>query len=451
MGFINDIFKKVELVVFDAALDVAALAQRQEIQEDFKPGDINIESIILLSEDQQRFFDLMKNVTSINIYESIMSPCVFCTLEISDSHGLAQSFPIIGEEYVSITFKTPGYATKSTTYMFRVRGIKNKQPLSNNKMVTYSLQLVSAELIRNSVRFVNRTYDDNISNVIKTIMTEDLSTVKPISIDETVGIEKSIITRKQPLVAIDFLRRRAVSNEFKSSSFVFYENKDGYFFTTLEKLMYVGAANIQKNFTDKQFFFDSSRNENISNVKFRNILAYNQIVFNDSIAQAQNGGLTNIVNACDMISGNINQIVYTDNLGADQFKTADGNSSGSNRSSSFTSTHGQTTAITRFVPTSADKPNSKIPEKISNLMAYVQKLNQNMIQVYVYGDSELAVGDVITCTFPSATIMSTDEGVGRLDSGNYLIAKLRHIILKADRPQHTISLELIKIGLTEAA
>ena len=451
MSFINDIFKKVELSLLDVVSDIGGLAQIKEVKNDFKPGDINIESITLLSEDQQRTFDLMKNVTSINIFESVMSPCIFCTLDITDSIGLAQSFPIIGEEYVSISFKTPEYSNKSTTYLFRVRQVKNKQVNPNNKMVTYSLNLLSAELIRNSVRFITRTYDDNISTVIKDIMAEDLSTSKPVSIDDTVGIERSPITKMQPLVAIDFLRRRAVSNEFKSSSFVFYENKDGYFFTTLEKLMYVGAANIQKNFSDKQFFFDSSRNENVRNVKFRNILAYNQIVFNDTIAQAQNGGITNIVNAYDMISGDFNQFVYTDNLGSDQFKTADGDSSGSNRSSNFINTYGQTAAKMRFVPISSDKPNSKIPQKISNLTAYVQKLNQNMIQIYVYGDSELTVGDVITCTFPSATIMSTDEGTGRLDSGNYLISKLRHIILNTDRPQHTISLELIKIGLTEAA
>ena len=86
---------------------------------------------------------------------------------------------------------------------------------------------------------------------------------------------------------------------------------------------------------------------------------------------------------------------------------------------------------------------------MSIISSYANKLTQNITQIHVYGDSDVTVGDMIKCSFPSTVESDDTTGVSRLDSGNYLVAKLCHIIINSDRPQHTMSFELIKGGFTE--
>lgn len=449
MGFINDIFSGVEKLLSGVAGEILD-AVVKGLGDDIQPGDVEIKSIVLMSEDQQRKYDLLAQCTSFDIYESITSPVIFAELGISDTIGLLQSFPIIGEEYVVISFKTPGTKAPPAQYMFRVNQVKDKKINENNKQVSYKLQLVSAELIRNSTTLMNLSYGDTIDNLVNRVMEDGISSTKPLRIDKTSGIEKGTITRMTPFKAIDFLRRRAVSTEFASSSFVFFESRDGYRFTTIEKMMHEGGKLMDAGANDKEFFFDTSRKDNAKNVTLRNILAYNQITFTDTISKVQHGGLTNEVNAFDLVTGGIKKITYTNNVGQDKFKFANKDAASMN-TSGFNRNHGKKPAKKKFVPVSADKPDTNRPEKISIAAAYAQTITQNIVQIHIYGDSEIRVGDVIKCSFPSGASADNDKGQSRLDSGSYLVAKVRHMILNTDRPQHTISLELIKGSFEENA
>lgn len=456
MGFINDIQNSINKLTSSALGELfdtyGSTAGSKSIQGDFRPGDVNINSIFLLNEDQTRQHDLMQHATSIQIYESILTPVIFAEIAIQDNIELMQQFPILGEEYIKLSFSTPT-SKSNAEYILRVNQVRNKKINPNNKMVSYVLQCASPELILNATRYVNKSVEDNIANVVKEIVSSNagLASRKPISVDSTSGIEKILITRKAPFVAIDFLKSRAVSTEYESSSFVFFENRNGYHFTTVEKLMDVGMKKAgDSNLSDKQFYFDTLRNLNYDNATLRNVLAYNQISFGDTVARAERGGITNIVNQFDLITGGLTKINYTNNIGADKFKKADENAAAIN-TSTFNRIHGATTTATSLVPVSSDRPDTRRAERISKTQAYVESLTQNIVQIHVYGDSDLTVGDMINCSFPSATSVDNDKNISRLDSGNYLISKLSHIILLGDRPQHTISMELLKGSLTESA
>lgn len=447
MGIINDILSGLEKTLLHSAGSAVSGTGGKEPVTDVLPGDVKLHSIKLMSEDKQRAYDLLAQVTSIDLYESILSPVIYCELGIADSIGLQQSFPIIGEEYVSIAFETPSSKTPAT-YLFRVNQVMNGEIQENNKMVTYTLQCVSAELIRNASRFVTKPYEMTIDQVVKEIITDELVTEKPFHIETTVGIEKGMITRMQPFKAIDFLRRRAVSGQYKSSSWVFYEARDGYHFTTIEQLMSDGAKIQSTGRSDKEFFFDMARKDNLSSVTMRNILAYNQMSFVDTVTKIQQGGLYNEVSSFDILTGAVRKIKSDPQQ---QYEFADGKSGAPMNTSGFIRNHASSTARTKFVPISSDKPSTQRPEKISMQASFVQSITQNIVQIHIYGDTQLNLGDVIKCNFPSATTIDNDSGVSRLDSGNYMISKIRHIILNTDRPQHTIALELIKGNLSESA
>jgi len=96
---------------------------------------------------------------------------------------------------------------------------------------------------------------------------------------------------------------------------------------------------------------------------------------------------------------------------------------------------------------SETRPNTNLAEVLVKRNAFLNKLKQIEAQIFVYGDSNLAVGDVIECSFPTSSSAENDKGETRLDSGNYLITHLRHMILFTDRPQHVIACNLMKAGM----
>ena len=445
MSLIKNLFNDVEKVLLGAAIGALSEALNVKAPTNFQPGDVDLIDILLMSEDQQRTYSLMRQCVAFDVYESILSPVMFAELTIADSIGLEQNFPILGGEYIKLTFKTPKNRGQPAEFLFRVKGIENKQVNESNKRLTYTITCVSSELINNSKTLVTLSGLDNISTYVKNIMENDLETNKPLFIDATAGMERVLQTRLSPFQMIDYLRQRAVSTTYLSSSFCFFENRKGFHFTTIEKMF---EQAFREEDTDKMFFFDTSRKDAAENVTMRNIIAYNQMQYGDVISQIMCGGLNNQVQSFDMITGDISRVTYTDNIGADSFRSTSPTGTAS-RPSTFTSNHGRSTAVTRIIPVRSDRPTGEIAERLSRVQAYAQKISQNIVQIHIYGDTDISVGDVIRCRFPSGADDSEGQGTSRLTSGFYLVSKARHIVLNTDRPQYTQALELIKSDIEE--
>lgn len=442
MSFINSLLKTVDAQLTQA---IGKHGVKSADDKTFKPGDVSLEDITLQSRTRDRLFPLFDHVKFIDVYESVMTPVMFCDLAVFDAIGLRQSFPLLGGEYITLKFKTPGNGS-SSEYTFTIQTVSNITMAANNKGASYILRCVSTEILRNASRNIERITDGTIADAIKTVIQEDLGTNKRLFLEKTQGVEKHVLTRINPLVAVDFLRQRATSTKYPSSSFAFFENKDGFHLKTIEGMVETGRKTVEN--TSKKFFFDTMRNENIDNVSYRDIIAYNHVVFNDIITQTQQGGFKNSIKGFNIITGDLTEVKYDDSKGADQFQLSD--STGTiNRSSSDIKELSKTSSVSKLVAINTDISNDRILEKYVNSRAFAQKMSQNILQIQVYGDNTITVGDVINCTLPSATGLTNDQGISRLDSGNYLVTKVRHTIVNSDRPQHTMALELIKSGLTK--
>lgn len=452
MSLIRDLFRAIEGELLKGLTDLAfgEGINARRVNSDFRPGDVNVIDILLLSEDGQRSYSLISQASTIHVYESIMSPVIWADIEISDSQGLLQNFPILGEEYVKIVFGTP-FSTATASYLLRVNSVNNKQVSENNRKITYTLQCCSAELMKNVKQFITIKKTDTIQNIVLSVFDDYIKTEKPVFVDTTTGIEETVIAKLTPFQAIDFLRQRAVSNRYETSSFCFYESRFGYHFTTLERYIEDGAKIVEKGETDKVFFYDNNRKTGVENVTYRNILAYNLISYGDSISRVQNGGLTNQVQQFDLITGDLRKATYTDNLGADAFRPSSQTSSAGN-STGFLQKHGQTSTTVRLVTTQSDKSASDLVDKLSKSQAFAQKLSQNITQIHIYGDADISIGDVINVRLPSGVDTTTGKDTtSKMDSGTYTVTKIRQMISMGDRPQYTQALELIKHDLQEVA
>lgn len=422
----------------------------------FKPGDVEITKIWLYSDDGNREYNLMQQVVSIDIYESLLSPIIYADVLINDSNDLLRQFPILTEEYVEIEFKLPN-SEDISSYKLHVKEIKNLQANEQQKSKTYVLSLVSMELIDDASTTIYKRYggykDKNgvahgteIHTAIQSILTEELGTEKKFEFEQTKGIDEVLITRLQPFAAIDQLRRRALSKQYESHSFCFFENKHGYVLSTMERLFDKGKDTVG----DRTFWTDTDTANDVTQNMYRNIIGYKQIQFADSISKISQGGLRTRVGKLDVMTGEYSITEYDDTKDQDKFKTIEGKSVGQN-SSSFTRKHSKSPPKNLLMLGDGSRSETQLTEKMASLQAYTQKITQNLVRIHIWGDNLITVGDVIECRLPSATgTTQTDHKEDRLSSGKFLVSKVRHILQNGQGKQkYTMSCELVKGTLFE--
>lgn len=444
------------------------IQKEKEADSNFRPSDVSIQEISMSDFFSEKTTSIINYANRIDIFESIYSPVIYAELQMQDSDGLYSRFPLIGQEIIKISFSTPG--SEPTTYTFMNRGYPVNMEMNNNlKSTTYTLKLVSVDVLLNRIatslnnkgEFVPKVVKDNVTGIVKDILKEDLKVSVPVSVINTKGIVKDKIfyglsdssdncTALTPFRWIDkYAKIQAKTAQYESQAFNFFLNKNGYFFTTKEQLIERGVKALAKDQSDKRFFFDTTRNEDNRNVRMRDILSYNHINnASDTIEYIEDSGMAGSCSALDTLTFAVKTLTYGDNIGADKFQKTDENS-GNQYTTNFTRAFGGKVTNSRLVGSRADLPELGYIEKFVKTQAFAAKMDLNKLQIEVYGDSELTVGDVIECTLPSAMSATDENDVMRLHSGNYLVAALRHMIFNGDRPQHVISMALEKNGLVE--
>ena len=185
----------------------------------------------------------LDQVVSFDIWEDVTKPTMYATIIMFDTLGLLEKFPILGEELVELEIQTPGMSVTSS-FVFRCFEVTNVQRTPNGKGVSYTLRCVSEEHLRNGGTLVRESMTDVASAMVPYILQKHLQSTKQMIVDDTKGIQTIVFPKLSPLEAIDMLRQRAVSKNFTSSAYVFFENQAGFNFKTIEGLYKDGLANI---------------------------------------------------------------------------------------------------------------------------------------------------------------------------------------------------------------
>ncbi len=402
--------------------------------KDFRPGDVKISECLLLSKDGKREYDIRLQARHFDIYESLTEPLIFAEVIIADGIGLRRGFPLIGEETLKLSFNTP--TMTEIELELSVYEVADIMQTDNNKTELYTLKLCSPELLTNASRLISKRYEGQISEIIKRIVQQDLASSKEVQVESTSGIDNHLVSQLAPLQVIDKFRHRAVSPQNKSSSYCFYEDRNGFHFVTLEGLIRVGKRTI----ADKVFFADDNIDIEIEQVRFRDILDWDQLVDQNSVEKVQAGALKNVVTKFDLLTGETNDITYTNEQYQDIFETTGDISK--NSTARFKNQYGESPAQTFLVPFSSDNNDDFIGEKVGILHGFVEKIAQNMMHILIHGDSSIEVGSIIACNFSSTNALSKEKEV-KVVSLNYLVSAVRHQITISDRPVYLQSLELM--------
>jgi len=232
------------------------------------------------------FLDLTTSVWhELNFYEDIYSPIVSGDITLTDTVGLIESFPIIGEEILDVSFSTAGAALpptagpgttstppaseapKQVMNRFRVYKVDPPVQVTDNSR-TIKLYFVTDNQFTNLLSKVRKIYPtkENLQNTTQSVtdkpytladMARDIfydffigkkkplkqpATRKPFLVEPTRYKSEMVIPNWNPFKAISFLASKAVSAnpETKGANFVFYQTLQGFRFVSIETLMLGG-------------------------------------------------------------------------------------------------------------------------------------------------------------------------------------------------------------------
>ena len=217
------------------------------------------EKFVIESADGSRNVDISAGVIAFTYFENIFSPTLTARAivvntgnTIKGENGKMQTvfngLPIRGGERVLIKIAGNSkinedgldFSDKPSRY-FHVGSVTNV--LIDEGTETFTLNLVSRETITNETVKVGKKFptSQKISDSVKNILTNYIKTDKEIIVDETQNLYGFIGNMKKPFSLITWLASKSVpgkgASKDSSAGFLFYENKYGFNFRSIDYLI----------------------------------------------------------------------------------------------------------------------------------------------------------------------------------------------------------------------
>lgn len=414
----------------------------------YETGDIKLVKAILRNNNGSVSTGIQGQLISLSIFEDIEQPTLYCELTLLDSINLVQDFPIIGEETLELSYYTPG-RDAPTKISFNIYGIEGQSSAPTSKGSIYTLKGVSAFHFYNASTTVSKSYKTVISDMVADILTDmsNKTGIKArVNIEPTKGLVPITIPRLSPFSAIDFLRQRSVSAENPSGgAYVFFMNQYGFHFKSIENLLKEGKAEVaSKKFT---YSPDTKSDKERSAYSFRNIINFTHLSKFDSIDKLQSGHVNTEVQHFDIFTKENKAAVTKLSEKMNTFVSADGKGRISS-SPNYIEKYDNSSRSVFFIPKDSSRGDDFLDISLGIKNSYASLLNQNTVRVLVPGDNFLSVGDVVELSLPEVSGTTERKTKDRMNSGNYIVIKLRHIITMEEggKPKHLISMDCSKVG-----
>ena len=412
--------------------------------------------------------DVTNLISEISIYENLFSNYITGYIVMLDNIGFLERFPIIGEEFVELSFRTP--EQKKLTYTFAIYKIENVQNASENSnpSALFTINLVAPQLIVSNTTVVEDSFIGlNCSSIIQSIHETyfNKSDKKysgqgrpylvrtPLDVEETDGLVSIVSPMSSPFDLIQYCVKQSRSLEYPESDFVYYQDVDGFHLKTISGLMEEPAV--------EEYYVGEGSNASklVSNqVKIKDyqlVTTFERVMNFDVLNRQSQGMYDNSVSSIDPIlkkytESNINyadsRVNFTTPNSIDKLTTKDsihakspGNShsrylvsnlsDGDYKQESYLNNRIELDDFT-ITDNNLAYPSTRykyLPFRISKMSQIIQGLRLNLA---LPGNSELKVGQNINFHFPQTTAASDEAEenfmFGRKDKSKFLITSLNH-------------------------
>ena len=436
-------------------------------------GEYTLEDVRLFA-SSGNIIPLNGLTVSISLFENIFSPTMSGTITLLDANSIVSNLPIIGQEFLSFKIKTASITEGGTSIIdftknpFSVYKIDKRIEGTNSELIT--LHFASPEMLRNLRTRVSKSYTNTIDNIAIDVIQNSryINSKKDLFIEETVGVRKIISPNSNPFTFIQKLSSEAISKNNGSPFFLFYENKEGFNFRSLDSLY---AQPITAEYNTGEFYHQESSGTVVKNVleEYSRPISHEMVAVNDTVKNVRGGLLASDLITYDIYSkkyerknfryfNNFNDYgrlgnspIYNTNF-IDEFDNTVDNFTNANIHLHPTSKNNGSDAQHYVLdPTAKNIKSLYSPNGIENTLLPRQskfvELNKGVsLNVKVHGSTNISVGQIIQ--FNKQTVGNANES-GDFDpyyTGRYIISNLRHIFDLAPKKEHSIVMSLVKDG-----
>jgi hypothetical protein len=396
--------------------------------------------LTIYSADGKKSVDLSSSVLTLDYYEDLLSPCVTASMVIASNYSIFNSLPIRGGEKVVINLSvSTGEFVLTGDYAMYVYKVGNL--IADGIKETFALHLCSREGLSNETSRVREHYKKaTIDQHVKDILDKILQTKKYKSenIEKTANSYSFIGTLKKPFHILTWLGPKGVPSTSSGGSgtsgstakgvtgFMFYENKDGFNFRSIETLVsstksQVGSANQENipNYTYTKVVEGGSPKNNFT------VLNYNMEKNTDLMASLRAGLYSNITYTFDLYENKFDRYTYKvseevqSKLGSESVIAPEGFSSSPTRILYRTIDSGTLDPSNKNATSGRDAADMAKSFARYNLL-FTQSLNMT-----VPCNINLKVGSIINVDFQNVDSSQSGQSA-KQQSGRYLIKELRH-------------------------
>lgn len=198
-------------------------------------GDVSIEKVTLITPNGV-YQNVRNQVIQVRIFEDIFSPFITGAIVLKDSFDFENLLPLIGEEYLELKITTPT-VSGGIEGLFHIYKMNDKTNIGD-RSIGYELNFISVESIIDTNKKISKVYAGKISDIVGTFVldkVDGLESKKKFVVENTRNTIKYVSPYWSPVKNLTFLADNSIS-ETQSPSFLFFENRQGFNFRSLEKL-----------------------------------------------------------------------------------------------------------------------------------------------------------------------------------------------------------------------
>mgnify|MGYP001326667651 CR=1 FL=1 len=425
-----------------------------------------ISSVILRSDVNNDFYDLLNIYHRILIYESMTHTFIQGKIEITDTNGLIESLPIVGEEKIIFRIKKTASDKKYFEVIGHVYKISNRIREKGKKGVEkYTLEFITPNALINQNQRVSKTYEDDVSKSVEDISKNFLGLskknnkpkdddnpklYKDIYIEKTFKKMKLNIPNLKPVEAINFLSKFSYSRNTKlnknpfNTSYRFYQTRQGYFYQSLEKTITENQKNIKHRFLVSNDPNIKYNNKNIDKKDLFTVYDYEFINFYDVFSSSNDGyyGCRNI--GYDTLTKSVHKYDLNYESNFNQMTHLEKNNTNSKKFNLNGKDSEKTLILSLPTKKGTDKSEYvKSKEKTKDIFynkeekidvikrVKTERFNEGIvIEMKIPSNPYLNINDIIYLHFPS--YIRENGGKNFLDdkyfSGKYLVVSITHIL-----------------------
>lgn len=405
-----------------------------------RPGEVSIDKINLIS-SKGKAVNALAQCIGIDLYEDMFSPFISGILYMKDSQDLVNKLPLVGEETLELEFSTPQLGKKvkyAGKYFISKMEDRTK---TTEREVIYALHFVSQEAYTDLNRKVSRAYSGYIHDIIKEIVTGEhgLESKKNLNYEEAVNRTKFISNFWSPIKNIQYACENA-TNATNSPSFIFFENKNGFNFVTLDTLY--GKEKIDHSFKWDNYTAEVSKtggSRKSLREDYKRVLDFQSFPGFDYIKRVKSGAYGSEIIYYDLTTGQYVHNYYLPKWEDGKHLNKEPLWSSTTATPKSNLIYGKQ-AYNNFQDYTAETANTKVEQRRQALLAQAETYK---CTITVFGNPDINAGQKVYLEVPVATqITTSDESIiDKIQSGNYLVGAVCHRIT---RKEYYCTIELIK-------